>query len=367
MRKDYYNTLGVQPTATEEELKKAYRKLALLYHPDRNQGDKAAEEKFKEINEAYAVLSDPEKRVRYDQFGSVGDTGSVFDFGFGRNFEDVFGDLFSDFFGGGQRRRQRKGEDLRYNLEIEFEEAIFGVEREIELPKDERCATCKGSRVEPGFHPVACKHCNGRGQIRYSQGFFAINKTCEHCGGEGSIIKDPCKACKGKGYVRTKKKVKLTIPPGVDTGTRLKMRGEGAQSIYDTTPGDLYIVLSVKEHPVFERSGDDIVVHAEIPFPTFCLGGEVRVPTIEGEAAIKLSPGTQPGKAYRLKGLGAKRAHGYGRGDEVVYAHVNVPVTVTDKQKGLLEELSRELADGDGNPQNRSFKERMKEFFEKRE
>ncbi len=367
MRKDYYEILGVPRTATEEELKKAYRKLALAHHPDRNSGDKSAEEKFKEINEAYAVLGDAEKRMHYDRFGTVDDNGSIFDFGFGRNFDDIFGDLFSDFFGGTQRRRQKKGEDLRYNLEIEFEEAIFGVEKEIELPRDERCPQCKGSRVEPGFQPIVCKQCGGRGQLRYSQGFFTINKTCEQCGGEGHVIKDPCKACKGRGYIRTKKKLNVKIPPGVDTGVRLKMRGEGAQSISDSIPGDLYIVLRVKEHPVFERAGDDIIVHTSVSFPLLCLGGEIRVPTVDGETMIKLSQGTQPGKTYRLKGLGAPKANGYGRGDEVVHVHVQVPTDLTEKQRALLEELSRELTNGDGVSHAKGFKEKFREFFERRE
>jgi molecular chaperone DnaJ len=365
MRKDYYDILGVPRSASDEELKKAYRKLALAHHPDRNPGDSASEEKFKEINEAYAVLGDPEKRSSYDRFGTV-DTGGGFDFGFGRNFDDIFGDLFGDFFGNTQRRRQRKGEDLRYNLEIEFEEAVFGTEEEIEIPRDEKCPQCKGSRIEPGCQPVVCKHCNGRGQLRYSQGFFTINKACEYCNGEGYLIKDPCKVCKGRGHIRTNKSLKVNIPPGVDTGVRLKMRGEGAQGLHDTTPGDLYIVLRVAEHPVFEREGDDIVVHTEVQFPLLCLGGEITVPTVEGETVIKLSAGTQPGKSYRLKGLGAPKTNGYGRGDEIVYVHAKVPTSLTDKQKTLLEELSRTLINGDGAvTHNKGIKERFKEFFDR--
>jgi molecular chaperone DnaJ len=364
MRKDYYDLLGVPRTATDEELKKAYRKLALTYHPDRNPGNKGAEEKFKEINEAYAVLGDAEKRSSYDRFGTA-EPGGGFDVGFGRNFDDIFGDLFSDFFGGTQRRRQRKGDDLRYNLDIEFEEAIFGTEREIEIPKDERCPQCKGSRIEPGFQPVVCKQCNGHGQLRYSQGFFTINKTCEACNGEGHIIKDPCKMCKGRGSIRTKKNLKVNIPPGVDTGVRLKMRGEGVQSLHDTAPGDLYIVLGVKEHHIFEREGDDIIIHTEVQFPLLCLGGEITVPTVEGETTIKLAPGTQPGKSYRLRGLGAPKANGYGRGDEIVYVHAKVPTNLTDKQKMLLEELSKELTNGDGAvTHTKGMKERFKEFFD---
>ncbi len=367
MRKDYYEILGVLRTATDEELKKAYRKLALTYHPDRNPGNKGSEEKFKEINEAYAVLGDSEKRSSYDRFGTA-EPGAGVDFGFSGNFNDIFGDLFGDFFGGTQRRRQKKGDDLRYNLDIEFEEAIFGTEKELEIPKDERCPQCKGSRIEPGFQPVVCKHCNGRGQLRYSQGFFTINKTCEYCNGEGHIIKDPCKMCKGRGYVRSTKNIHVTIPPGVDTGVRLKMRGEGAQGLHDTTAGDLYIVLRVKEHPVFEREGDDVVLHTEVHFPLLCLGGELTVPTVDGETAIKINAGTQAGRSFRLRGLGAPKANGYGRGDEVVYVHAKVPTKLTEKQKSLLEELSREL-NGDEEPGHatKGFKDRFKEFFDHRE
>jgi molecular chaperone DnaJ len=364
MRKDYYQILGVSRTATDEEIKKAYRKLALTHHPDRNQGDKEAEEKFKEINEAYEVLGDGEKRQHFDRFGTVDASGgTVFDFGFGRNFDDVFGDLFSDFFGGTQRKRTRKGDDLRYNLEIEFEEAVFGVEKEIELPKEERCSHCKGSRSEPGFQPETCTPCNGRGQVRYSQGFFTINRTCEHCNGEGQVIKHPCKACKGKGSVRAKKKISVKIPPGVDTGSRLKMRGEGAKVQGDAVPGDLYIVVKVKEHPVFEREGDDIHVFAQANFPLLCLGGEIKVPTVEGEISVKVTPGTQPGKVFRLKGLGVTRANGYGRGDELIHLFVTVPTDLTERQRGLLEELAVELNDGVG-VSRKGFKEKFLEFFE---
>jgi len=363
MSKDYYEILSVARTATDEEIKKAYRKLALAHHPDRNLGNKEAEEKFKEINEAYEVLGDSEKRMRFDRFGTVDAAGgSVFDFGFTRNFDDVFSDLFSDFFGGTQRGRARKGDDLRYNLEIEFEEAVFGVQKEIELPKEERCPSCRGSRVEPGFQPVLCTHCNGKGQVRYSQGFFTINRTCEQCNGEGQIIKNPCKACRGKGFVRTKKKISVKIPSGVDTGTRLKMRGEGAMSKGDSAPGDLYIVLRVKEHPIFEREGDNIHVYAEVNFPLLCLGGEMRVPTVEGETDVKIGPGTQPGKVFRLKGLGVTRANGYGRGDELVHLFVAVPTNLTDRQKGLLEDLAAEFNDGIG-VTRKGFKEKFKEFF----
>jgi molecular chaperone DnaJ len=364
MGKDYYQILGVPRSSTDEELKKAYRKLALNFHPDRNHGNKEAEEKFKEINEAYSVLSDGEKRARYDRYGTV--DGNMFDFGFNRNFEDVFGDFFGDIFSGGTgNRRARKGEDLRYNLELEFEEAVFGVERELEIPKEERCPKCNGTRIEPGFQPVPCPQCNGRGQVRYTQGFFTINRSCENCNGEGYIVKDPCKNCKGKGYIRTKKKIKLTVPAGVDSGSRLKVRGEGAQGPHDSAPGDLFVVLRVKEHPIFDREGDNVFVHAEIGFPTLCLGGTITVPTLDGDTTIEVAPGTHPEKLFRMKGRGVPKTNGYGRGDQFVYLHVSVPTELSDKQRQLLEELSKELRNGEG--ARKGFKEKVRDFFEWRE
>lgn len=367
MRRDFYEILGVSRNATDEEIKKAYRKLALTYHPDRNCGDVEAEEKFKEINQAYQVLGDREKRATFDRFGTTDPSGGFSDFGFSRNFDDIFGDLFNDFFGGTQRRRSRKGDDLRYNLEIEFEEAVFGVEKEIEIPQDVRCPTCKGSRVEPGYQPTICPACNGKGQARYTQGFFTINRTCEHCGGEGRIIKNPCKACKGRGTIRSQRTLKISIPPGVDTGTRLKMRGEGAQGQHDSAAGDLYVVLKVKEHPLFEREGDDIYSHAEVFFPTLCLGGEIRVATLEGEAGLKIPPGTSPEKVFRLKGLGVPKTNGYGRGDQFIHLHVAVPTAITEKQRTLLEELSQEFQLAGAATQAAGFKQKVKDFFDRKE
>ena len=365
MQKDYYQILNVQRESSDEEIKKAYRKLALKYHPDRNPHNKEAEEKFKEINEAYEVLSDQEKRFRYERFGSAEDSGSIFDFGFRGNFDDIFNDLFSDFFGG-QRQREKKGEDLRYNLQIEFEEAVFGVEKEIEVPKEERCPSCNGSRIEPGHKPSVCRACSGRGQVRQSHGFFTINRTCEYCNGEGFIIKDPCKACKGKGSVKTKKTLKIKVPPGVDNGARLKLRGEGAQGYAATMPGDLYVVLHVKEHPVFEREGDDISVQIDVNYPLLCLGGNIIVPTVEGETTLDIPPGTQPGKVFRIKGLGVIKSNGYGRGDELVYLNIAIPTDLTERQRDLLQELAQEF-NGVASPSRRGIKEKFKEFFDWKE
>lgn len=369
MRKDLYEVLGVGRTATDDEIKKAYRKLALTYHPDRNCGDQEAEEKFKEINLAYEVLGDPEKRANFDRFGSTDQPGAFGDFGFSRNFDDIFGDLFSDFFGGNQRKKTRKGDDLRYNLEIDFEEAVFGVEKEIEIPQEVRCTTCGGSRIEPGFQPVICKACNGKGQARFTQGFFTINRTCERCGGEGQVITNPCKTCKGRGFVRARKNVKVNVPPGVDTGTRLKMRGEGGLGQHDTVAGDLYIVLKVREHPIFEREGDDVYVHTEVSFPILCLGGEIKVPTLDGEVGLKVPPGTAAEKVFRIKGVGVPKTNGYGRGDEFVHLHIGVPKAVTDRQRTLLEELSREFQVNGAATDNHSqgFKQKFKEFFDLKE
>jgi molecular chaperone DnaJ len=360
---DYYELLCVSRNATDEEIKKAYRKLALQHHPDRNPGNKEAEENFKKISQAYAVLGDSDKRQRYNQFGSADDTGSVFDFGFQGNFDTVFNDLFSDFFGAQKQQRSRKGDDLRYNLTIEFEEAVFGGEKEIDIPNEIRCSVCNGSRLEPGHQPQTCSSCGGRGQVRQSHGFFTINRTCEFCGGEGHIIKHPCKVCKGRGSVKTKKKLKIKIPPGVDTGTRLKLRGEGMQQAGDTVPGDLYIVLQVKEHAIFERAGDDIAVQVDIGFPILCLGGEITIPTIEGQTEIKIPSGTQPGKVFRLKGLGVTKSNGYGRGDQLVYLHIVIPKSLNEKQRNLMEELSKEF--NDTNPKTRKgFKDKFIEMFE---
>lgn len=363
MAKDYYEILNVSRNATDEELKKAYRRLALKYHPDRNPGDKNAEEMFKEVNEAYEVLSNPEKRMRYERFGTTDDMGSFFDFGFRGNFDNVFNDLFSDFFGTQSRRtRSKKGDDLRYNLEIEFEEAIFGVEKELEIPKEEKCSACNGTRIEPGHQPITCKVCGGRGQVRQTHGFFTINRTCEYCNGEGHIIKDPCRTCKGKGQVKTKKTIKVKIPPGVETGMRLKVRGEGGFGYSDTHPGDLYIVLNVKEHQIFEREGDDIIVHVNVNFPILCLGGEIEVPTIEGTSSLVIPAGTQPGKVFKIKGLGAQRHNGYGRGDELVYVNMTVPTKLTERQRRLIEELSREFGTDTGTT-GKGFREKFKDLF----
>jgi molecular chaperone DnaJ len=360
MHKDYFDMLGVSRDVTGEDLKKAYRRLALQHHPDRNPDNRDAEERFKEINEAYEVLSNPEKRMRYEQFGSA-DGNSAFDFGFGQNLDSMFNDLFSDFFGA-QRQRARKGDDLRYNLEIEFEEAVFGVQKELEIPKVERCPSCNGSRAEPGHDPEACRYCGGRGQVRQAHGFFTINRTCDQCGGDGYIIKHPCTHCKGRGHVKTKRTIRVKVPPGVDSGSRLKVRGEGMQGFGDSHPGDLYVVLSVREHPFFSRDGDNILVRVPVGFPTLCLGGELTIPTIDGETRIGIPPGTQPGKVFRLQGFGVPSGNGRRRGDQLVYLDIAVPTDLSDRQRELLEELAR-ISNEEAGTQNRGFADRVMDFF----
>ena len=366
MGKNYYDILGVAKGATDEEIKKAYRKLALTYHPDRNPGDREAEEKFKEINQAYQVLGDPEKRAGFDRFGTADQSGA-YDFGFTRNFDDIFGDLFSDFFRESQRRRTRKGDDLRYNLEIEFEEAVFGVEKKIEIPYEVKCSSCKGSRIEPGFQPTVCKACNGRGQVRYTQGFFTINRTCEHCGGEGYFIKDPCKTCKGKGFVRTKKTLKINVPPGVDTGTRLKMRGEGAQGQHDSVAGDLYVVLKVREHPVFEREGDDIYVHTEVDFPTLCLGGEITVPVLGGEIEPEGPAGHVRGEGLQAEGSRRAEDQRVRKGRPVRPSPYSGPEDGDRQAAGPARTAFQGIAHNGERTRTTGFKEKFKEFFDWKE
>ncbi len=361
MRKDYHAILNVPHDVSDDDLKKAYRRLAMQYHPDRNPGNREAEEHFKEINEAYEVLSDPEKRFRYEQFGTADGSGPFADFGFRGNFDDVFNDLFSDFFGA-RRQRQKKGDDLKYSLELEFEEAVFGVEKQLEIPKIDLCPVCKGSRVEPGHILQTCEYCGGRGQVRQSHGFFTINRTCEYCGGEGHIIKHPCKSCRGKGQVQTTKTVTVNIPPGVDTGSRLKMRGEGIQASGDSHPGDLYIVIAVKDHPFFMREGNDILYRARADFPLLCLGGEITVPTIDGETRISVPSGTQPGHVFRLQGRGVPSSNGRKRGDQRVLVEVSIPTSLSERQRELLEELSQAFRE---EPQagSKGFTDKFREFF----
>ncbi len=363
--KDYYELLGVSKDASEGDLKKAFRQLAMKYHPDRNPGDKASEEKFKEINEAYSCLSDPAKRANYDRYGSAeGPGGAGYGpFASGAGFGDVFEDIFADFFGafGGGQRRQRptKGNDLRYDLTITLSETVFGVEKVIEFPRLEECGECKGSGSEPGKQPIVCPSCKGSGQVRFQQGFFSVSKTCGKCYGTGKIISNPCKTCKGSGKVEKMKSINVKIPAGVDNGSRLKIYGEGEPGLYGGPKGDLYIILNVQEHPFFKREGTEIFCEVPVSFPQAALGAEIEVPSLDGTSRIKIPPGTPSGRLFYLKGKGAPRVGGHQRGNQVVKINIDVPKKLTSRQRELLEEF----ASINGDEVSKSFKEKLKDLF----
>jgi molecular chaperone DnaJ len=365
-KRDYYEVLGTERNASEEELKKAYRKLALKFHPDRNPGDKQAEDQFKEINEAYSVLADAEKRKQYDHFGHAGPAGAGgFDFSQGGGFSDIFGDIFEEFFGGspGQgRRRAQRGNDLRYNMTISFEEAIFGKEAKIKLRRPEPCEGCKGTGAKDGSTKV-CTTCGGAGQLRFQQGLFAVSRTCTACRGEGRIIKEACPQCHGEKYTTRDKTISVKIPPGVETGSRLRVTGEGETGFNGGPSGDLYVVLTVQEHPQFVREGDNILCEVPITFIKAILGGKVEAPTIKGATVVKIPPGTQDGKIFRLKGLGFPNLRGYGIGDELVKIKVEIPTKLTPKQKELLEEYAKASGEPIEADSGKLF-EKVKNLFE---
>ena len=348
MKRDYYEVLGVSRSANADDMKKAYRKLAMSYHPDRNPGDKKAEEKFKEVSEAYEVLADPDKRSRYDQFGhsafegaGAGRGGSE-GFGFG-GFDDIFSDVFGDIFGGGSSRRRgaaRSGADLRYDLHLSFKDAAFGAETEIQVPRYDRCSECGGSGAKDG-EVAKCPNCDGSGQVRYAQGFFSISRTCDRCQGEGQIIRNPCPKCDGSGRERKTRTVSLKVPPGVENGTRLRVRGEGEAGPRGGGSGDLYVIIHVEEHELFTRRGDDVYCQAPISFTQASLGARVQVPTLDGVVEIKIPPGTQPGKLFRIRKKGIPNINGHGRGDQHVEITIKVPTKLSDKQRNLLKEYAK--------------------------
>jgi len=363
-RRDYYEVLGVSRDATDSDLKRAYRQLALQYHPDRNPGDKKAEERFKEVSEAYSVLSDPEKRAQYDRFGTVGaGVGvDVSDLGFGT----LFDDLFEGFFGGATRRerqsRGRRGEDLRYDLEISLEEAATGLETKAQIPRFEVCEVCQGSGREPGTKREVCSTCQGHGQVRFSQGFLTVARNCPRCGGEGEVNRYPCKGCRGEGRQRAERLLKIKIPAGVEDGSQLRLPGEGTAGSHGGPPGDLYVVIRVRPHEFFVRRGDDLYCELPLTFPQMALGAEVEVPVLGGKAELTVSPGTQPGQILRLKGKGMPNLHGRGKGDSCYQAVLEVPAKLTAKQRQLLEEFQR-ASHADQAPLLASFLERMKKLL----
>jgi molecular chaperone DnaJ len=372
-KRDYYDILGVPKNASEDDIKKAYRKLAMKHHPDRNPDDKAAEEKFKEAKEAYEMLSDASKREAYDRFGHAGvdpnAAGGPGGQGFG-GFADVFGDIFGDIFGGAQggrggaRSNVFRGADLRYAMDVTLEQAAHGFDTEIRVPSWENCDTCKGSGAKPGTKPQTCRTCSGQGSVRVQQGFFSIQQTCPTCHGSGKVVPDPCEACDGVGRVKRTKTLQVKIPAGIDEGMRIRSAGNGEPGVNGGPAGDLYVEIHVKEHPVFQRDGDDLHCHVPVMMTAAALGGTVKVPTLGGSAEIELPEGTQAGKTFRLRGKGIKGVRSSYPGD--LYAHVVVetPVRLTDKQKALLRDLDATLKDDRHSPQSKSWKDKVKEFFQ---
>ena len=367
MKRDYYEVLGVSRSASDEELKKAYRKLALQFHPDRNPGDKPAEERFKEIGEAYQVLSDSERRAAYDRFGHAAfeQGGGFGGFDFAGGFEDILGDLFGDFFGTGRgrgRSRARRGQDLQYQLEVTFEEAARGCEKTISIPRLSGCATCAGSGARPGTKPTTCSQCRGSGQVRFQQGFFTVAKTCSVCSGQGTVIATPCADCHGSGVQRRAHTLSVRIPAGVDEGSRLKLRGEGESGGNGGPPGDLYVLLRVAEHPIFLRDGPDVVCEVPVSFAQAALGTEIQIPTLDGPRKLKVPAGTQSGHLLRMRGLGVPDLNGYGRGDQVIRLSVETPRKLSARQRELLEEFAR-ISGDEVHPISKSFIEKVKSLL----
>ena len=357
-KRDYYEILGVGKTASDQDIKSAYRKLALKHHPDRNPGDKVAEDKFKEAAEAYAVLCDDDKRARYDRFGHAGVGGAAGPGGFDPSvfteFQDIFGGLGDIFgFGGGRRGGPQRGADLRYDLEIEFVQAAKGVETSIQIPRHETCEACKGSGAAPGSSPTTCPQCRGAGQLRYQQGFFTVARTCGQCRGAGKVIAKPCHTCKGGGTVEKTRKLTVKIPAGIATGQRLRLTGEGEAGTHGGPTGDLYVVIIVREHEFFQRDGNDLHCRVPLPFTTLALGGEIKVPGIEGTETIKVAESTQTGTVFRLRGKGLPDVSGRGRGDLLVTVQAVTPKKLTKDQRRLLEELAATLPEQKVKPQAR--------------
>lgn len=363
-KRDYYDILGISKNASEEDIKKAFRRLAMKYHPDRNPNDKIAEEKFKEAREAYEILSDKRRRAAYDQFGHAGTEGGGFSGMGGMNFSDLFGDIFGDIFGA-QRGGPKRGSDLRYSLEITLEEAVFGKTVEINVPTQVRCEECRGNGVRKGASPVTCEDCAGHGQVRIQQGFFSVQQTCPTCYGRGKVILDPCTSCRGKGRRKQTKKLSVKIPPGVDTGDRIRLSGEGEAGEAGARAGDLYVQMDVKKHDLFDRDGTNLYTEVPISFFVAVLGGELEVPTLNGRVKLKIPPETQSGKVFRLKGMGVPSVQGGPTGDLMCKVVVETPINLTHKQKELLKQFEKTLSvDNKHNPRSNSWFARAKKFFE---
>ncbi|MFM1858933.1 MAG: chaperone protein DnaJ [Pseudomonadota bacterium] len=373
-KRDYYEVLGVAKNASDDELKKAYRKLAMKHHPDRNPGDAAAEEKFKEAKEAYEMLTDPDKRAAYDRFGHAGVDpnagGGAGGQGFG-NFSDAFGDIFGDIFGGaagrggGGRSNVYRGSDLRYSMEITLEQAAAGFTTEIKVPSWETCDTCDGTGAKPGTKAETCKTCGGQGQVRMQQGFFSIQQTCPSCRGSGKTIPNPCSACDGVGRIRKQKTLEVKIPAGIDDGMRIRSSGNGEPGLNGGPSGDLYVEVSIKPHRVFQREGDDL--HCEVPvsFARAALGGSIDVPTLNGKASFDLPEGTQTGKTFRLRGKGIRNVRSSVAGDLYCHVVVETPVKLNDRQRKILEDFEASLEEGGDrhSPQSKSWMEKVRDFF----
>lgn len=358
-RRDYYEILGISQNASEEEIKKSYRRLAVEYHPDRNPGNKEAEEKFKELSEAYSVLSDPKKRSTYDRFGHSG-VGQEFGFEQGfSGFSDIFDNIFGDIFGA----PSRQGADARYDLDITFEEAAFGCEKEIVFKKEAFCGTCRGSGAKPGSSPKTCRQCNGTGQTRLNQGFFTLTRTCTRCYGKGVMIEEKCSDCRGHGQVRKDHAVSVKIPAGIDTGQRLRLKGEGMVANRGGESGDLYVVIRVAEHPFFKRAEEHVVLELPITFVQASLGAQLEVPTLNGPHEVKIPAGTQFGDMIRLKGKGIKRLNGSGSGDQLIKIGIETPKHLTGNQKELLRQFEKSM-DVESQPLTSRFWQKLKETFQ---
>ena len=369
-KRDYYETLGVERGATEGDLKKAYRRLAMKYHPDRNPDDADAEERFKEASEAYEVLSDAQRRQAYDQFGHAAFEGGGGGAGFGgNNFGDIFSDVFGDIFGGGRgggRGGAQRGSDLRYTLELTLEQAVHGDTLEIKVPVLTGCEECDGSGAKKGSKPVQCNDCGGAGQVRVSQGFFSLQQTCPSCRGTGQIISDPCGKCGGQGRVERSKTLSVKVPAGVDNGDRIRLSGEGEAGVQNGPAGDLYVQIAVKEHPIFERDGKHLYCDVPIPFVGAVLGGELEVPTLDGRVKLKIPEETQTGKVFRMRGKGVTPVRGGPVGDLLCRVEIETPVKLNDKQKELLQQFQESLAAGGKRhtPRENSWFKGVKDFFD---